>query len=165
MGLKEVRPDLLGPTNAQLRPKKAIVLVRDLRDAATSLVEKTERDANASYDDKWIRNYLTESPRAILNLLQELDGSDHRVLRYEDLVQPETRTRLATWLDWPLDGQAGRHLAELFNRSPEVELHAGDITGLAIGRRTRTEHNYATEIADWAAQENAAFQRKFGYTV
>ncbi len=163
-GVKEVRPDLLQPTFDQLRPKKVIVLVRDIHDAATSLVEKTQRDADAHYDEAWIREYLTSSPQAILDLLGHLGRADHRIVRYEDFVVDETvREVLADWLDWPLDGDPGRNLIDLFKHGREVEIHAGEVTDRALRRRSQTKNIQAIAMSEWAAEENREFQRRFGY--
>ncbi len=165
-GLKEVRPDLLLPSYRLLRPRKSIILVRDIRDAAVSLVEKTERDADPRYDETWIRRYLTSSPAAVLALLDSIGRRDCRVVRYEELVvDARARSDLASWLDWPLDGDPKRHLAEIYNRAREAILHAGVVTDRALRRRTLTTSPRAIEIANWAAVENVEFQRRFGYTL
>jgi hypothetical protein len=164
-GLKEVRRDVILQTIDHLRPKHTIVLVRDLRDVAVSLYEKSVRDNNPRYDDEWLRNYLTEAPAGILEAVDALATHDHRVVRYEDLVSDDTlRDDLAQWLDWPLDGQPERNLASIYQRAREVELHAGAVTNISVGRyRSADISTAAREIADWAHHRTPEFQQRFGY--
>lgn len=163
-GLKEVRPDLLGLTVERLDPRSTIVLVRDLRDVALSLIEKTRHDAEDGYDEDWLRQYLSASPTAVLELLETLSSKRHRVVRYEDLVRDDgVRAELASWLDWPLDGQPGRNLAEVFNRSREVDLHGSDLTDRSVGRRVDPNDKRANAVIDWVEREHGAFQQRFGY--
>ena len=163
-GLKEVRPDLLTPSLHLLRPRQTIVLVRDIRSVAVSLVEKTEADADPRYDRGWLHSYLRDSPRAILDLMNRLGDAANRVVRYEDLVADVSeRTLLAEWLDWPLDGVPDRHLADLYKRRREVQLHAGAVTTQALERYATSTSERALTTADWAANENREFQKRFGY--
>lgn len=163
-GLKEVRPDLLWSTVECLDPVHTIVLVRDLRDAAVSLLEKTAADNDPRYDHGWLRRYLTASPAAILDLVPRLEGRSHRIVTYESLVDGSGRMgELGEWLDWPVGGRPDRHLGELFNRQREVDLHAGAVTQAAIGRHRNSNHPLAAEFVAWVEHQQADFQRAFGY--
>lgn len=163
-GLKEVRPDLLVKTHELMAPRNTIVLVRDLRDVAASLLEKMRHDANAAYDDNWLRQYLTDSPQAVLDLLSCVQGLSYRIVRYEDLVsEPQVRAGLASWLDWPLVGRPDRNLASIYNRDREVKLHGGIITEHSVGRRDHVADDEMQELLSWVHLEQAEYQQRFGY--
>jgi len=163
-GLKEVRHDLIEPTYEFLSPHRVVVLVRNIRDAATSLVEKAERDGPDRYGDDWLRTYLTKTPAALLNLVGRLADAEYRAIRYEDLVSdPLTRASLSDWLDWPLDGDPSRNLDTIFPRENEVALHGPEVTTKSVEKRKAATGGRAAEIAAWAVDVNGEFQRRFGY--
>lgn len=164
-GLKEVRPNLLEPTLTRLRPKRVVVLVRDLRDVALSLYEKSLRDNHPERGEAWLRDYLIAAPTGVLAVANAATGPNQRVVRYEDLVgDPAYRAELASWLDWPLDGQPDRNLAELYGRGQEVERHAGAVTDRSLHRhRDATLPAAARDLVAWAHERVPEFQQRFGY--
>jgi hypothetical protein len=164
-GLKEVRPNLLEPTLKRLRPKRVVVLVRDLRDVALSLYEKTLREAHPDRGDAWLRGYLTEAPTGVLALADAAPDPNRRIVRYEDLVADEGYRRdLGAWLDWPLDGRPDRNLADLFGRGREVALHDGAVTKRSLHRHGGAELSAAArDLVEWAHARFPDFQRRFGY--
>lgn len=164
-GLKEVRPQLLMATQTRLRPKRVVVLVRDIRDVALSLHEKSKREARPDRGEAWLREYLGDAARSVLEVAEATAGPDSRVVRYEDLVaDPAYRSELGAWLDWPLDGKPDRNLAELYGRGHEATLHEGAVTGRSRRRHEGAELSAgARELVAWANTHAAGYQRRFGY--
>jgi hypothetical protein len=164
-GLKEVRHDLYQPTIDLLSPRQVIVLVRDLRDVAVSLLEKMSSDGDSQYDHAWLRKYLTDTPAAIVELLKTADANATKLVRYEDLVADSTTSdQLAEWLDWPLDGQPDRGLRQVYRRDREVDLHGGVVTQAALGRHTQSAHPDAPELTAWIQTHHAEFHERFDYS-
>lgn len=164
-GFKEVRSELFRQSVELLRPRQTVVLVRDLRDVAVSLHAKMIRDDKPNYDEVWLRDYLTKTPSAIVDLTRDVEQLDHMVVRYEDFVRAtEVRVKMARWAGWPLDGAPDRNLARVFGREREVALHEGVVTEKALARHRGADvSEEARAVAAWAHEVGSQYQERFGY--
>ena len=161
-GVKEVDTDHRDAI-AYLRPTKTIVLVRDIRDALLSLLEKQSMFGR-HWSPAGYMEYLRDCCTALISLAGDQDPNT-RVCRYEDLVSsPGERQALADWLSWPLDGDISRNL-DLYRREYEVARHDGTITARSVGRHTRDANDTRAEIARQFGALLEDFHRTFGYRV
>jgi hypothetical protein len=162
-GVKEVDPTAHRPGIAVLRPRRLIVLVRDVRDVTLSYLEKFRREGRRDFGGELLWR-VVQGTRVLTRLADgSRRGRSLRIVRYEDFVTSAAeRAALARWLDWPLDGDPDRNL-DLYRRAYEIERHGGVVSPVSVGRRTR-----ATDPADAALIARigdflGGYQRRFGY--
>lgn len=158
-GVKEVRPDFHLPTIATIQPRKVIVLVRNLRDVALSLLEKQMRQGTmATRGPDWIRDYCNSAAQALLELA-ERHHDRTRIVRYEDYIHlPSERNDLEKWLDWPMDGEP---FAEFTLHNREYEVRRWQDPGGTNEERELPPN--AHKIAEEIQASNNEYQQAFGY--
>ena len=158
-GVKEVRPEFHEPTIATINPKRIIILVRNMRDVASSLLEKQLRQGTlAERGYQWTAEYCRSSAESLMRLHDRLPAERIRVVRYEDLTaHPDKRSELEEWLDWPMAGNPSTFLVEL-GRGYEIERHANP--GAAVERQLPEG---AGAVIKRICAENASYGRHFGY--
>lgn len=158
-GVKEVRADFHIPTISTIQPRKIVVLVRNVRDVALSLLEKQMRQGQMdTHGPEWIRNYCKTSASSLLHLIDR-EPSRTRVVRYEDFVSsPSERSNLESWLEWPMDGEPFAEFA-VHNREYEVRRWQG--TDGSDAKRELPPN--ANEIAEEIQASNTQYQRAFEY--
>jgi hypothetical protein len=163
-GVKEVNPVGYDDLLARYEPRRVIVLVRDVRDAALSLAEKLDRSPVVGGQTlEWATQRLIDAAHAIMRTHASMPAARVRVVRYEDLVSDAgERAAIESWLDWPMTGQPDRHL-ECFGRGWEIGRHAGRVSDLSVSRRDRETSVEAARYADEVADRLGDFQRAFGY--
>jgi hypothetical protein len=162
-GVKEVDPTAHKPGIALLRPKRVIVLVRDIRDVMLSFVEKFQREGRSDYSGE-IRWRLIDGARVMTWLADgQCGGGPMRIVRYEDFVaSADERAALARWLDWPLDGDPDRNL-DLYRRNYEIERHRGVVSQVSVGRRAQVAGTATGVLVARMGEFLARYQRRFGY--
>ena len=162
-GVKEVDPTAHRPGIALLRPKRVIVLVRDIRDVMLSYMEKFRREGRSDFGGDLLRR-LAEGTRVLTWLADGLGaGGPLRIVRYEDFVaSADERATLARWLDWPLDGDPDRNL-DLYRRTYEIERHRGIVSPVSVGRRARAASSADAALVARIGDLLAGYQRRFGY--
>ncbi|MDX9911775.1 MAG: sulfotransferase [Phycisphaerales bacterium] len=163
-GVKEVNPLGYDDLLAKYQPRRVIVLVRDIRDAALSLAEKHTRSPIPGKGMDWATQRLIDASHALLRVRSAVPSDRVRVVRYEDFVRdPAERAALESWLDWPLAGRPDRHM-ESFGRAWEIERHAGQVSDRSVDRRSREPSEDARRYASEVVEQLAEFQRTFGYS-
>jgi hypothetical protein len=160
--VKEVRPDFHDENIALLKPRKTLVLVRDIRDVVLSLLEKQARNPREGYDEAWVRDYIVKAARSAENLAPSA-GAASRVVRYEDLVsKPELRRDLSQWLDWPMTGAATANM-DLYGREYERQRHAGSVSTVSVNRHHRETKKDGLDLANEMSRIVSSYQRVFRY--
>jgi hypothetical protein len=159
-GLKEVGTEHRAVI-ASTRPHKTIILVRDIRDALLSLLEKHNQPGRY-WEPEAQMTYLAECCTTLIGLARDRDPNT-RICRYEDLVSsPAERQALAAWLSWPLDGDVTRNL-DLYRRDYEVARHRGTISTGSVGRYDREPNDTRAAVAHRFGAMLDDFSRTFGY--
>ncbi len=159
-GLKEVGSDHRSVI-AYARPAKTIILVRDIRDALLSLLEKHDQPGR-HWESASLMAHLAECCAALIRLSQEKDATT-RIYRYEDLVSSASeRQTLSDWLSWPLNGDTTRNL-DLYNRQYEAVRHQGTISAGSVGRHAREGNHTRVEVAAQFSAMLQDFSTTFGY--
>ena len=163
-GVKEVNPAGYDDLLARYEPRRVIVLVRDVRDAALSLAEKLDRSpVVGGQTPEWATQRLIDAAHAIMRIHASLPAARVRVVRYEDLVRDAgERAAIESWLDWPMTGRPDRHL-DRYGRAWEIDRHAGKVSDQSVSRRDRETSADAVRYADVVADRLADFQLAFGY--
>ena len=160
-GVKEVKGDLHDDTIAMIRPRKIVVLVRDIEDVALSMCEKHDRNPQPELDRAWMRTFIVTAAEAVVDLAR--DQSTTRVMRYEDFaMSAHSRQELAEWLDWPLDGDPGANL-DLFDREYERDRHPDGVTAVSVARRRLENVPERRRFAGELAAALQRYQSVFGY--
>lgn len=162
-GVKEVDPKAHLPSLATLRPRKVIILVRNVRDVIISYIEKYRREGKTDYGAELL-NFLVESTNMLIHLTETLNYQQMRVVRYEDFVTSEReRAAVSRWLGWPLDGDPNRNL-DLYKRTFEIERHNGEISSVSVNRHAAMKLQDSSDIINNVAEYLSSFQKSFNYT-
>lgn len=165
-GVKEVNPMGLDELIRVFEPRKVLLAVRDIRDCAISVLEKSRLHAAEGrpvQSDDWLARRLTDAGAALVRIRSRLDASRVRTVQYERFTTDAAyRDSLESWLDWPLTGDPGRCM-DLFGREYEVARHAGSVSASSVDRREREQSAEALRFAARVEQDAAAYQRAFGY--
>ncbi|MBX3405191.1 MAG: sulfotransferase [Phycisphaeraceae bacterium] len=165
-GVKEVNPTGLDEIIRVFEPRKVLLAVRDIRDCAISVLEKSRLHAaerRSVQSDEWLARRLTDAGAALVRLRSRLDPARVRTVQYERFTtDPLYRAALEDWLNWPLTGDPGRCM-DLFGREYEVARHAGTVTASSVDRREREQSPEALRFAAGVERAAAAYQQAFGY--
>jgi hypothetical protein len=162
-GAKEIRPQFHAPTIATLRPKKIVVLTRDVGDAYLSFLELNRRHNPRRHSERWTYRYFHLAARELVSLVERLgEGHRLRVVRYEDLRSDQSRSRLADWLDWPMSGDPERSLRP-HSREYEVERHRGGGAAPHLSAEARGLPAFVDQWADQLRQDCRDYQERFGF--
>lgn len=166
---KEVRYASIQYMLRKQKPRKIIVLVRDIRHAAVSYRERLIRlyDGKVSADERFRQVTLP-----VANLLIRLCALPNaRIVRYEDFCRnPSERASLADWLGFPLDGnlKCGFTTEQWANpahgRLHEYRFHKGRITTKSVVRRQTLDVVGEQAHAEFAAHLAFKYQKFFGYS-
>ncbi|MFO7596974.1 MAG: sulfotransferase family protein [Desulfocurvibacter africanus] len=161
-GVKEVRPALHQPSLALIRPRRVVILVRDMFSAAQSLWDKARRIPRPGQNEQSLATFILDAATCLQELARDLPTDQARVVRYEDITTDEAcREDLGRWLDWPLAGNPSRDL-ELYGRKWEIQRHGDAISPAHCGQRI----DLPTQAMDFtvAVLERAReYQTAFGY--
>lgn len=162
-GVKEVNPAGWDELNRDFRPRATLLCVRDMRDCALSMFEKHQRSSAPGQDETWMLNRLLDASRALLRVKQLHPSESVRVIRYQDFVtNPDERSAIAEWLDWPLDGDPGWCL-DVYGRENEKVKHSGKIGSGSVGRGERGCSPAASAFVERVIEQAAEYQSAFGY--
>lgn len=160
-GIKEVGPEHDTAITA-LRPRKTVILVRDVRDVLLSFLEHQNRLLGCHWAHLSHLEYLSDCCTALAALC-ERDDPNTRICRYEDLVSsPNERNALADWLSWPLDGDIDRNL-DLYYREYEIARHCGEVSINSVGRYSREQPSINATLVRQLGMLYDDFNGKFGY--
>lgn len=122
-GIKEVEAAAHPTMIELLHPQHVVVLVRDIEDVALSPIEKINRQQwQDRYDWRWIEGYVHTSATALIDVVEKTEASI--VLKYEDLLDPETLVDLARRVGARADGNPSLRLQET-KRTWEIERNIG----------------------------------------
>lgn len=161
-GVKEVRPALHQPSLALLRPRRVVILVRDMFSAAQSVWDKARRIPRPGQDEQSLAELMLDAATCLQNLVRDLPADQTRVVRYEDITTNEVcREDLARWLDWPLTGDPSRDL-RLYGREWELERHGSAISPAQCGQRPELPTR-AVDFAIAVRERAHGYQAAFGY--
>jgi hypothetical protein len=167
-GVKEVNPAGLDELVRVFAPRRVLFAVRDIRDCAMSVLEKSRRhgaEGRPVQTDAWLSKRLTDAGAMLVKLKGSLGDECARTVQYERFTTDAAyRAELEEWLGWPLTGDPGRCM-DLFGREYEVARHAGG-GGMSSRSVDRRERETSTEVLAFAAEvEQGAegYQRAFGY--
>lgn len=165
-GVKEVNPTGLDELIRVFEPRKVLLAVRDIRDCAISVLEKSRLHAaegRSVQSDEWLARRLGDAGAALVRLRSRLDSARVRTVQYERFTtDPVYRAGIEDWLGWPLTGDPGRCM-DLFGREYEVARHAGAVTASSVDRRERERSPEALRFAAGVERAAAAYQQAFGY--
>ncbi|MBO6634925.1 hypothetical protein [Parvibaculum sp.] len=121
-GVKEVEAAAHMEMIDLLRPRLVVVLVRDIEEVTLSLVEKINRQQwNKTYDWGWIEEYVRTSAAALVDVAERVEG--RIVVKYDQLLDPETVRSLASMVGAPATGNPSLRLMEA-KRDWEIERNA-----------------------------------------
>jgi hypothetical protein len=121
-GVKEVEAAAHMEMIDLLRPRLVVVLVRDIEEVALSLVEKINRQQwQEKYDWRWIEEYVRTSAAALVEVAGRVESSI--VIKYDQLLDPETIPSLACRIGVPATGDPSLRLMEA-KREWEIERNA-----------------------------------------
>jgi hypothetical protein len=147
-GIKEIDPRKRFGVVSQYNPDKIIVLHRDVRDVALSVIEflgEGRFNTTAKMAD-----YITYLITEFIRFLDWVGEDELILLGYEDIIGESQRAELSDQLDWPLNGDhnlymIGRRSGELrdgiFDRRKEKEKKK-------YGRLIRAAHKVAGEYQE-----------------
>jgi hypothetical protein len=162
-GVKEVDPVCHLPSIALLRPKRVIVLVRDIRDVMLSFMEKFQQEGRSSFSGELLQRVVHGAQVLTWLADGQCGGGPRRIVRYEDFVASAAeRAALAHWLDWPLDGDPDRNL-DLYRRGYEIERHRGAVSQASVGRHARVAGSADGVLVARMGKFLSGYQRQFGY--
>ncbi len=166
-GVKEVNPAGLDELIRVFEPRQVLLAVRDIRDCAISVIEKSRRHAAEGrpvQTDQWMAKRLTDAGAALVRLKQCLGDERVRTVQYETFTTDESfRAELSRWLDWPITGDPGRCL-DLFGREYETARHSGRVGSSSVARHVRETSRELLDFAAHVEQQAHAYQIAFGYT-
>lgn len=147
-------------------PPRVIVTVRDIRDVATSFIEKHRiQNIEQRFDHRWVRDYCLRETAQIVALCRSLSnrGTAWRSVRYEDFIaSQQEREDVAGFVGWPGGGDVARHYDRL-RRGFEVERNGSGINARARRREERDLTAADLALVDQIADGCADFQSFFGY--
>ncbi len=163
-GAKEVRGEFHLPTILTIRPKRILLLGRDIRQVAFSLYSKDLTEGSSEeMARKFSFGYASLAARKLVELREMLPHPNFSIARYEDFsASISALSELARVLDWPFAGTPNANF-DTFGRASEAKRHGG--------RMTRAQF-YAdgdfppdvVRIADELAELFPDYQRLFGYS-
>jgi len=163
-GVKEVNPAGYDRLLALFNPRKVVLVVRDIGDAAISMLEKQELTPRAGQDEEWLAKRLCDSARAVMKLAESWPGERTCVVHYERFVaDPMRKSLLEEWLSWPLTGDPNRCM-DIFARDYEVDRHDREITDRSVDRRHRETSTHRLAFAKRVTKSMRNFQETFGYS-
>ena len=140
-GVKEVAPFWFLPSIRVFRPRKIVLLARNLAQASASLFVKNRAAAGTKQwrTEDWMLDRFCEAIEGLEGIARQTPEGRCRWVTYEDLVtSPDARDELSRWLGWPLDGTPGTRL-DLYGRDNENERHGARITERSLSRYTPGE--------------------------
>lgn len=166
-GVKEVNPAGLDELIRVFEPRQVLLAVRDIRDCAISVIEKSRRHAAEGrqvQSDEWMARRLTDAGAALVRLKHRLGSERVRIVHYETFTTDNScRAELSRWLDWPLTGDPGRCL-DLFGREYETVRHNGRVGSSSVARHERETSRELLDFAALVEQQAHEYQAVFGYT-
>lgn len=160
-GVKEVLAEGIRGV-LDLQPGRVLLLVRDLRHVALSVLETNRR---IPWDLAIRRRRVVESARVLVDVQRSWPRGRSVLCRYEDFVASAGyREAVRRQLGWPaFDGDVSRGLATWLERPHEAGRHGGRITANSVAYRrgplSPAERSFATELAAACAP----YQELFGY--
>lgn len=165
---KEVRRKSIEYMLRKHKPKKVIILVRDIRHAAISYRERLNKlyGGKISADERF---RLVTLPAANL-LIRLCDLPNTKVVRYEEFcANVSVRADLEQWLGFLLDGdlkvgfQTERWDTPSHGRLHEYRFHKGKITTRSIRRRIEPSDSGERAHSEFALNLAIKYQKFFGY--
>ena len=122
-GIKEVEAAAHMEMIGLLCPRHVVVLVRDIEEVTLSLIEKINRQRwQDKYDWNWIEEYVRTSAAALVEVVERVENSI--VLKYDQLLDPETIASLARRIGAAANGDPGMRLKET-KREWEINRNVG----------------------------------------
>ena len=136
-GAKEVRCEFHDEYYRVMRPRKVLVLVRDIRDVIISLIEKTEIEKKEGYDSAFVSQYLRNNCRGLMEFYSLVRGEDVEVLKYEEFSTSEERRAQTDRFFGHGSVEKVPETGNLSARPWEIERHGLTVTDRSVNRFER----------------------------
>ena len=161
-GAKEVRCEFHEGYFRLMRPKRVLVLVRDIRDVIISLIEKILIENKDGYDTHFVTEYLTRNCRGLIEFYDSIRDGDVEVLKYEEFCVSEARRRQ---IDCFIGHERVERIPKAGNLSArpwEIERHGLGVSDKSVNR-FRSEENIDWRYMYNEIPECRQYNEFFGY--
>jgi hypothetical protein len=151
-GIKEIDPKKRFGVVNQYNPDKIVVLHRDIRDVALSIIEflGAGRFKNTAAMAEYTTYLITE----FIKFLDWIGEDELILIGYDYIVEENQREELSDQLDWPFNGDQNLYM---------IGRRAGELRDGIFDRRKEKEKKKYGRLIRAAHKVAGAYQERFNY--